>query len=134
MYEYTDARGIVRAVRERAALTQRELAARAGVAQPMVARLEAAQAANPSINTLAAVAAAAGCRLRVVVEPIEARDPVVEAYKRDVDRTLIRENLRRPLEERIRTLGEWQEHGDTLQQATRLARAAVRRGASGGAA
>ena len=37
-------------------------------------------------------------------EPDEERlepDPVVEAYKRDVDRTLIREQLRRSIDERV---------------------------------
>jgi len=33
-------------------------------------------------------------------------DPVIEAYKKDVDRTLIRENLRRTPEERSRILTE----------------------------
>jgi hypothetical protein len=28
-------------------------------------------------------------------------DPVIEAYKRDVDRTMIRENLRRTVQQRI---------------------------------
>jgi hypothetical protein len=31
-------------------------------------------------------------------------DPVVEAYKKDVDRTLIRENLTKSYEERVRSL------------------------------
>ena len=31
-------------------------------------------------------------------------DPVIEAYKKDVDRTLLRENLKRSYEERIRQL------------------------------
>ena len=31
-------------------------------------------------------------------------DPVVEAYKRDVDRTLLRENLRRSVTERVQNL------------------------------
>lgn len=31
-------------------------------------------------------------------------DPVVEAYKKDVDRTLIRENLEKSHEERVRSL------------------------------
>jgi len=31
-------------------------------------------------------------------------DPVIEAYKRDVDRTLLRENLRRTVEERLEAL------------------------------
>ena len=32
------------------------------------------------------------------------RDPVVEAYKRDIDHTLLRENLRRSVDERVRNL------------------------------
>jgi hypothetical protein len=32
------------------------------------------------------------------------KDPVIEAYKKDVDRTLIRANLRRSPEERVRAL------------------------------
>ena len=31
-------------------------------------------------------------------------DPVIEAYKRDVDRTLLDENLRRSVDERVRNL------------------------------
>ena len=37
------------------------------------------------------------------LEPLEP-DPVIEAYKRDVDRTLLRENLKRTVEERIEAL------------------------------
>ena len=32
------------------------------------------------------------------------RDPVVEAYKRDVDRTLLRQNLRRSVTDRVANL------------------------------
>jgi hypothetical protein len=32
----------------------------------------------------------------------EYRDPVIEAYKKDVDRTLLRENLKLSVEERVR--------------------------------
>ena len=32
------------------------------------------------------------------------RDPMVEAYKRDVDRTLLRQNLRRSVTERVENL------------------------------
>jgi hypothetical protein len=35
-------------------------------------------------------------------------DPVIEAYKKNVDRTLIRENLRRTVEERILRVMELQ--------------------------
>ena len=38
--------------------------------------------------------------LRYGLEP----DPVIEAYKRDVDRTLLRQNLRRSATERVRNL------------------------------
>ena len=31
-------------------------------------------------------------------------DPVIETYKKDVDRTLIREQLRRPVEVRVRNM------------------------------
>lgn len=31
-------------------------------------------------------------------------DPVIEAYKRDIDMTLLRENLRRSVDERVRNL------------------------------
>jgi hypothetical protein len=38
--------------------------------------------------------------LKAGIEP----DPVIEAYKKDVDRTLIRENLRRTVDERLQGL------------------------------
>jgi hypothetical protein len=34
------------------------------------------------------------------------KDPVIEAYKKDVDRTLLRENLKLSTEQRIRKLEE----------------------------
>jgi hypothetical protein len=36
------------------------------------------------------------------------RDPVIEAYKAGIDRTLVRENLRRTPAERLRNLEAWQ--------------------------
>ena len=52
--------------------------------------------------------------------PDRVRDDVVEAYKKDVDRTLIRENLKLTPEERIRRLQdvlesvtEWQDAAET---------------------
>lgn len=44
-------------------------------------------------------------------------DPVIEAYKRDVDRTLIRESLKRSIEERIEALIELQRLAEELQRA-----------------
>jgi len=48
-------------------------------------------------------------------------DPVIEAYKKDVDITLIRENLKLSVEERLRKLMKMQEFRDELRRATREA-------------
>ena len=45
-------------------------------------------------------------------------DPVVEAYKQHVDRTLIRENLRRSVQERFERLIELQRFAAELRRAT----------------
>jgi hypothetical protein len=50
--------------------------------------------------------------------PIEP-DPVVEAYKKDVDRTLIRENLKRTVEERFLNLMQLQRFAEELRRAGR---------------
>jgi hypothetical protein len=44
-------------------------------------------------------------------------DPVIEAYKKDIDRTLIRENLKLTPEERLRQLMKLQEFAEELQRA-----------------
>ena len=46
-------------------------------------------------------------------------DPVIEAYKNDVDRTLLRERLKRTVEERLRDLMRMQEVTEELQRAGR---------------
>ena len=46
-------------------------------------------------------------------------DPVVEFYKRDVDRTLLRENLKLTIEERFRKLMALQRFADELRHANR---------------
>jgi hypothetical protein len=48
-------------------------------------------------------------------------DPVIEAYKRDVDRTLIRENLKRTIEERLQALIELQRFAEELGRAGKRA-------------
>jgi hypothetical protein len=45
-------------------------------------------------------------------------DPVIEAYKQDVDRTLIRENLKRSVEERFLKLMKLQQFAEELRRAT----------------
>jgi hypothetical protein len=49
-------------------------------------------------------------------------DPVIEAYKKDIDRTLIRENLKLTPEQRILQLMKLQEFAEELQAAGRRAR------------
>ena len=51
-----------------------------------------------------------------------APDPVIESYKRDVDRTLLRENLKLPVEDRFLKLKELQRLAQELQRAGRKAR------------
>ena len=50
------------------------------------------------------------------------RDPVIEAYTRDVDRTLIRQSLRRSVEERLEALIQLQRFAEELREAGRRAR------------
>jgi len=121
MYDISESHQLVQQARERAALTQQELARRAATSQSAVARLELG-VSNPTVGTLARCAAAAGFALRVELVPLSDPDPVVERYKRDVDRTLLRENLRKPVEQRLRSLAEWQAAGQALERATRQAR------------
>ena len=51
-----------------------------------------------------------------------ARDPVIEAYKRDLDRTLIRENLKLSVTERFRKAMELARFAEELRRAGREAR------------
>jgi hypothetical protein len=55
---------------------------------------------------------------RYGIEP----DPVIEAYKKDVDRTLLRENLRRTPEERLDNLAALQSFAAEVRRAGREAR------------
>ncbi len=55
------------------------------------------------------------------------RDPVIEAYKQHVDRTLIRENLKRSVEERFLNLMELQHFAEELRRAGGSLRRAVAR-------
>ena len=44
-------------------------------------------------------------------------DAVIEAYKKDIDRTLLRENLKLTAEERLRQLMELQKFAEELRRA-----------------
>lgn len=107
--------------RQHANLTQRDLAERLGTSQSAIARLEQG-ATNPTMSTLVRTFAAAGFEVRMELVPLSATDPVVERYKQDVDRTLLRENLGKPVDERLRTLSEWQVASRELQRAARAGR------------
>ena len=50
-----------------------------------------------------------------------APDPVIEAYKKDVDRTLLRENLRLTHEQRLEKLMRLQKFAEELRRAGREA-------------
>lgn len=49
-------------------------------------------------------------------------DPVIEVYKRDIDRTLLRANLRLTVDERFERLMELQRFAEELKAAGRRAR------------
>ena len=102
MYDITAA-SVVRRVREEAQLSQRALAERAHTTQAVVARIEAGQA-EPSLETLKRLASAGGFELGVSLAPERVSDPVVDAYKPGVDRTLLIENLRMTPQERMEQL------------------------------
>ncbi len=117
MYNMQQIHKLVQEARREGHLTQRELAELVGTSQSAIAGLERGDT-NPTIDTLARCAAAAGFALHVTLLPIPPADAVVELYKRDVDRTLLRENLRKTVDERLRLLSEWQQNVTALQQAT----------------
>lgn len=52
--------------------------------------------------------------------PLE-HDPVIEIYKQDVDRTLLRENLKLTVEERLRNLMRHQRFAQEIRRAGRRA-------------
>lgn len=94
---------LIREARTLADLSQRELAERAGTTQSVVGRIEAGLT-TPRVDTVERLLQAAGYRLVLELRPIALDDPIVAAYKADIDRTLLRENLRRTPEERVRAL------------------------------
>lgn len=94
---------LVREARHHAGLSQHELAVRAKMPQSTVGRVEAGLV-SPSIETLIRILAAAGFDLRAQIRPRRVSDAVVDGYKKDIDRTLLRENLKKTQEERVSSL------------------------------
>lgn len=85
-----DAGTLLREVRRRHGLTQKQLAARARTSQAAISRIERG-AVSPSVATLAQLLDLMGEELTLDAQPID--------Y--GIDRTLLRENLSRTPEERI---------------------------------
>jgi transcriptional regulator with XRE-family HTH domain len=113
-----DATLLLQDARRRSGISQQELARRAGTSQSAIARLERGRS-SPTLDTLQRLVEAAGFGLRLELVPRSVSDPVVHAYKQGVDRSLLRENLRKTVDERLRTLEEMNEFGDALAKATR---------------
>ena len=123
MYERHTIHRLILEARQHASLTQRDLAERVGTSQSAIAKLEQGHT-NPTIDTLSRCAAAAGYALHIDLVPLPSTaDPVVQRYKRDVDRTLLRDNLGKSVDDRLRTLSEWQDAGRELQRATQSTKA-----------
>ena len=98
---------MLRKARRRAGLSQRDLAGLTGVAQPTIARVERGVEV-PRVDTLARLLSACG-------ESLEA----LPSLGVGVDRSLIREMLRRTPAERLASLAEEAEFLAVLDQASR---------------
>lgn len=59
---------------------------------------------------------------RTELEP----DPVIEVYKRDIDRTLLRRNLQKTVEQRFIDAMQLQKFADELRRAGQAAKARVK--------
>jgi transcriptional regulator with XRE-family HTH domain len=88
----TSAASLIRQARTDAAMTQAELASRAGLSQPAIARLERGDS-NPTIATLANVVAATGHRLILAATP----------HRASFDERQLRERLAMTPAERLAT-------------------------------
>lgn len=115
------ASSIVRRVREQAQLSQRALAERANVTQATIARIESGKA-EPSLKTLKRLAAAGGFELALTLTPGRASDPVVDAYKPGIDKTLLIEGLRNTPQQRIDNLIRAERMAAEFRRAGREAR------------
>src|SRR5262245_26763045 len=110
-----DVTSIIAAARRQAGLTQAELAKRVNTSQSAIACIEGGQG-NPSIETIVRLVEAAGFRLRIeLTSPEIARDAVIDAYKAHVDRTLIRDNLRKSVNQRLRDAEAFRKSAESLR-------------------
>ncbi len=61
-------------------------------------------------------------RVKQNLPPADTFDPVIEAYKKDVDRTLLRENLKLTVEQRFHKFHDYMRFLDGVKSAGRIAR------------
>jgi hypothetical protein len=59
--------------------------------------------------------------------PADYCDPVIEAYKKDIDRTLLRENLKLTVDERFRKFESFARYARELREAGKRSRLKRRR-------
>ncbi len=111
--------------RKSAGMSQRELADRAKTTQAAVARIEGGRT-SPALNTLARLINAAGFDLHIELAARPQTDAIIEAYKRDIDRSLLRENLKKTVDQRVRGLTALARFAREARRAGRAARHAVR--------
>lgn len=107
--------------RTRAGLTQRELARRAGTAQSVVARVERGQT-SPTVETLSRLIAATGFNIDAELVSQPTADPLIAAFKRDIDRSLLRRNLEKTVDERVRSLRALSRLADEARRAGQATR------------
>ncbi len=98
----TVAGSLILSARLKAGLSQRQLADRLGVAQPVIAAYESGRR-RPTLETLMRMLAAAGFDLRLALAPHDDHDEVLEALERQ-----------KPIREQMR----WRDH---QSQAVRVA-------------
>jgi len=79
----TLAAGLLRTARDRAAMTQAELATAAGVTQQAISAYETGRK-EPTLPTLQSLLAGAGFEMRIRLEPVDEHDPALEAFMRSL--------------------------------------------------
>lgn len=102
---------LIRDARRTAGLTQAELAARLGVSQSAIAKLER-EGSNPTVETLDRVLRPTGHRLQLIAP----------AWSEGVDVTLIRQALERTPAERIKSVERMHKDMRRLQVAAARSR------------
>jgi transcriptional regulator with XRE-family HTH domain len=107
---------LLRETRRLAGLSQRELADRAGTSPSAIARLESGRG-SVTASTRERLLAAGFDLVLDVAPPARTDDALTAVYRQDVDRSLLRQNLRRSVDERLRSGAELVTAGHELQRA-----------------